>query len=217
MRRTSAIALCVSLVATASCYHSTQLAATWHEPNPQPIDFKKMVTVFVAKDQAMRRSVEDKLASEFANAVPSYRVLSATPDSADRTEILQRFRREGFDGAIIMRVTNVSLETTYVPGTYWYDSPYTFGGYWQLAWAYPYDPGYIAADQVVTVETEIYSLTHDKLIFAARSETTNPQSAGHLTNSVIRHVMEQLRKDRLVVTDASPAEPRAATARVSGS
>src|SRR5262249_49770202 len=109
MRRSSAIALCVSLVATASCYHSTQLAATWHEPNPQPIDFKKMVTVFVAKDQAMRRSVEDKLASQFPNAVPSYRVLSATPDSADRTEILQRFRREGFDGAIIMRVTNVSM------------------------------------------------------------------------------------------------------------
>jgi hypothetical protein len=37
------------------------------------------------------------------------------------------------------------------------------------------------------------------LIFAARSETTNPRSAGRLTDSVIRHIRERLRKDGLLL------------------
>lgn len=200
-RQPNVVLLIASLALTASCYHKTQLAATWREPNAPPLAFHKTVTVFVTKDEALRRSVEDKLASKFQNGVPSYRVIaSADTTGADRTAILNRFRRDGFDGAVIMRVTNVTMQTAYVPGAYWYDTPYTFGGYWNLAWAYPYDPGYAYTDQIVTVETQIYNLNDDKLIFAARSETTNAATASKLADSVIRHIMEQLKKDRLIVT-----------------
>ncbi len=198
MRPVLAVLLPASFLLTASCYHSTQLAATWHEPNATTIQFRKTVTIFVTKDEALRRSVEDKLASKFPNGVPSYRVVTQL-DTNERSQILSRLRRDGFDGAVIMRVTNVTAAVTYVPGAYWYDTPYSFNGYWGLAWNYPYDPTYVATDQVVTVETQIYSLRDDRLIFAARSETTNPASAGKLTDSVMRHVMEQLKKDNLIV------------------
>ena len=97
-----------------------------------------------------------------------------------------------------------------VPGSYWYATPYTFTGYWRAAWAYPYDPGYVVQDQIVSVETQVYSLTDDKLIFAARSETTNPASAGKLTDSVIRHITADMKKKGLIamhgVTAAATAE-----------
>jgi hypothetical protein len=185
------------LVLTSACYHKTQLAATWAEPGAPRIQFQKTLAVFVTKDEALRRSVEEKLASSFANGVPSYRVIP-TIQNDDRAAILDQLRGTGFDGAVIMRVVDVTTQTNYVPGSYWYGTPYTIAGYWRNAWAYPYDPGYVVQDQIVSVETQVYSLAQDKLLFAARSETTNPASAGKLTDSVIRHVREDMKKKGLI-------------------
>jgi len=72
--------------------------------------------------------------------------------------------------------------------------------YWGTAWGYPYDPGYIAQDRIVSMETQIYALATDKLVYAARSETTNPRSVNKLVDSVLRHVMEELQKENVVAT-----------------
>jgi hypothetical protein len=91
-----------------------------------------------------------------------------------------------------------------VPGTYWYGSPYGFRGYWRDAWAAPYDPGQVYTDQIVTIETQVYNLADDKLIFAARSNSTNPSTAGKLADSVIRHVRNRMNKDGLIALFTSP-------------
>lgn len=197
MRPAIAVISATCLTLSAACYHSTELAATWSEPGAQPINFHKTVAVFVTKDEALRRSVEEKFSNRFAGAVPSYRVIP-TIENGDRPAILDQLRETGFDGAIVMRVVDVSTQTNYVPGSYWYATPYTFAGYWRAAWAYPYDPGYVVQDQIVSVETQVYSLANDKLIFAARSETTNPASAGKLTDSVIRHITADMKKKGLI-------------------
>lgn len=199
MRPSIAIISVTTLALASGCFHSTELAATWSEPNAQPIHFQKAVTVFVTKDEALRRSVEEKLASSFVNGVPSYRIMPTIPQQDDRDAILDRLRGSGFDGAVVMRVVDVTMQTNYVPGSYWYSTPYTFGGYWRNAWASPYDPGYYTQNQVVSVETQIYSLTADKLVYAARSETTNPASAGKLTDSIIRHLKSDMKKKGLMM------------------
>jgi hypothetical protein len=48
------------------------------------------------------------------------------------------------------------------------------------------------------METQIYSLANDKLVWAARSETTNPSSVNKLGDSVLRHVMHELEKENLI-------------------
>ena len=166
-------------------------------PTAQPIQFRKTVTVFVTKDEAMRRSVEDQLAARFTGGVPSYTIIR-TIDPDNHEAILDRLRETGFDGAVIMRVVDVTTQPAYVPGSYWYATPYTFNGYWNAAWAYPYDPGYVVTDRIVSVETQVYSLAEDKLIFAARSETTNPASARKLTSSIMRHITADMKKKGLL-------------------
>jgi hypothetical protein len=197
MRRTiAAIAVLAAPLIISAC-HATQLAVTWHQPGAQPLNFKRNVAVFVSKDEATRRYVEDKIAAKFPNTVPSYTIIQGN-DSIGKSEIAQRLRAAGYDGAFMMRVVDVTVTPTYAPGTYWYGTPYGFSGYWGMAWAYPYDPAYVAVDQVVTMETQIYNLQTDKLIFAARSETTNPASVRKLTDSVLRHVADRLKKDGLL-------------------
>jgi len=191
-------AVVAAAVALSGCYHSTRLAATWRDPAAGPIRFRQPVAVFVSKDVVFRRTMEDKLASHFPNAVPSYRILS-DKDMTDGARVLHLLDEKGYDGAIVMDVVNVTNVVNYTPGTYWYGPPYySFAGYWGTAWGYPYDPGYISTNTVVSIETQIYSLKSDKLIWAARSETTDPASVSKLGDSVMRHVMHELQEEGLV-------------------
>jgi hypothetical protein len=181
-------------VATSAC-HSTHLAATWQEPNGVPLRFKQPITVFISNSETFRHQMEDKLASEFPGAVPSYRILGSA-NLNDGAEVRKRLADAGYDGAIIMRVVNVDQQLTYSPGTYWSGAPYrSFSGYWGSSWGYPYDPGYVNEDVIVSVETQVYSLRDDHMVWAARSETTNPSSVRKLGNSVVKHVVRAMKKD----------------------
>ena len=180
-------------VATAGCYHATQLGDTWHDRQTSSLEFHKTAALFMSNDQALRRNVEDRLASRYPGAVPSYTVIASGTDLQDPGSLLAQLQQNGFDGAIVMRVTDVQTNTNYGPG---YADGY-WGG-WGSSWAYPYDPSYVTTDRVVSVETQIYALTDNKLVFTASSETTNPANAAKLTDSVMRHIMERLRKDGLV-------------------
>lgn len=193
---TLTIASAATLSLTAC--HSTHLIASWRDPGAQPLHFRKAIGVFVTRDEALRRTLEDKMAEEIPNTVPSYKVLK-TSEVADTAGIERRLRNMGFDGAIIMRVVTVDQRVSYTPGAYWYGPPYyTFSNYWGTAWGYPYDPGYVYTNQIVTIETQIYSLANDKLIWAGRSETTDPRTAGKLAHSVVGRVVRALKKDGLL-------------------
>jgi len=192
----AALAMCVAL---SACYHSTQLAATWRDPGVDgPLHFRKPIAVFVSNSDVFRRMMEDKIAGQLMNGTPSYRVIKG--EVTDGAKIRERLADAGYDGAVIMRVVDVQNLITYTPGTYWYGGPpySTFAGYWGTAWGYPYDPAYVTEDKVVSIETQIYSLKNDKLLWAARSETTNPRSVSRLGDSVIRHVIKELHKEGLM-------------------
>ena len=198
MRPTIALLFAAALGGSAAC-HSTHLAATWRDPAAQPLHFRKGVAIFVTKDEALRRTVEDKLSAQFSNVTPAYRFLPTVDTTMGRAEVASHLREAGYDGVIMMRVVDVTIAPVYTTGNYWYDRPYGFNSYWGYAWATPYDPGYYAENLIVTIETQIYSLPDDRLVFAARSNTTNPKSAKKLTDSVIRHIRERLHKDGLLL------------------
>jgi hypothetical protein len=208
MRSYLTSALPLAFVLAAGCWRRTEIVATWHEPGSGRLNFNRTVAVFATTDESMRRSVEDELVMKFPNATPSYRVVPKAAD-VDKESILQHMRDAGFDGAVVMRVTEVKDKVTYYPGTYW-GPGYGFGGYWGSSWAYPYNPGYVNTTQIVTVETNIYSLRDDKLVFATRSETSDPSSVGKLIRSVMRHINEELKKNGQLASSSRPPADLAA-------
>ena len=52
-----------------------------------------------------------------------------------------------------------------------------YGGYYTFAWGATYSAGTLQIDEVVHVETLIYDLRTDKLIWAGMSDTMNPSTA----------------------------------------
>ncbi|HEY6147568.1 MAG TPA: hypothetical protein VIZ69_07710 [Thermoanaerobaculia bacterium] len=180
---------------------TTTFQSTWKAPDARPLRLngQKVAAVFVSRNPSVRRRAEDAMAREIgvrgARGVPSYTLLSE-----DRVRDIDyakgTFEREGFAGVVVMRVTGTETQYSYEPG-YWAGPHYArfWGGYWGWGWGTVWEPGYLTADKIVSVETLVYSLTQDKLVWAGRSKTIDPQRIDDFIGELAQAVTAQMEKD----------------------
>ena len=185
-----------------SCGPSTTLKNSWRDPSfTGPLEFNKVLVVMVTKDGSTRRTVEDDIAQRISakrqvEAVPSYTILMES--DLRNTELAKQIVRDaGFDGAVMLRVVGVDKETTYVPGTY--PSPYyNFWGYYDYAWPAVYDPGYMQTDTIVNIETMVYSIKDEKLVWTGTTESFNPSDVDDLVAGIGAAVSSEMAKEGLI-------------------
>ena len=53
-------------------------------------------------------------------------------------------------------------------------------------------------DTIVSVETLVFSLEQDKLVWAGMSETTNPDKVASFIDELVKGVAAELRKQKLI-------------------
>jgi hypothetical protein len=203
MRHLRACVAAVVIVGlTGACGPSTRITQSWKDPSVTNLRFTKIVAVCMCKDGAFRRSVEDEMVKRIRNAVASYTILPEG-EVRDPDRARQVFVDKGFDGAVVARLVGVDKETSYVPG-----APYTVpaaygpmwggGGYWGHGWRTVYSPGYLVQDKVVTMDTNVYSLTEGKLVWASRSATYNPETVPQLVDAIAEETTAAMRKQGLI-------------------
>ena len=182
------LAFTTALVALTACA-STRFTETWRNPNIAPEHFRKVVAMAVVGPATLRRVAEDEIVRTLpaGEAIPSYQVLSDA-EIRDPAQALAHLRGAGFDGAITMRVLSDQDKVRYVPGTTFPDFP-TFLGY---AWPPVYDPGYYVTDREVQVETNVYALPSQQLIWSGVSRTQNPANFGAMAREVAKGVRGRL-------------------------
>jgi hypothetical protein len=185
-RPASRLAWCLLAITLSSC-SSTHVVTAWRDPATSQITFTKILALVIGGDQALVRAGEDDLCHQVSR-VPCKPSYLAMPDSMrkDIPAAKALVRKEGFDGAIVLRVVSEREKVTYRPPSY---GP-TFWGYYGYTRAY--DPGYYHSDQLVRVETSIYSIAQDKLLWVGTTETVNPKSLGVLIEEVGKAVREEL-------------------------
>ena len=71
-------------------------------------------------------------------------------------------------------------------------------GYYGYGWGVAYDPGYIRQDQLVYVETTIYSVPDRKLLWAGVTETINPRDVRRTVGEIVDAVAKNMRKEGLL-------------------
>ena len=130
------------------------------------------------------------------NAFPSYNILEEA-ELRDKERAKTKILQMGFDGAVIMRPLRIEDRVNYVPGSY---PPYygSFWGYYGWAWPTLYTPDYVYTDKIVQVETTIFSIKDDKLLWTSLSETTNPESARDVVMDIAKAIGKEARKRGLV-------------------
>jgi hypothetical protein len=71
-------------------------------------------------------------------------------------------------------------------------------GYYGYGWGAVYIPGSEREDTVVVVETLIYSVPRNELLWAGASETKNPKTLQRFIADLAKETTEQLKKQGLV-------------------
>jgi hypothetical protein len=179
-----------ALVCLAACA-TTTFDSTWKAPDVQAVSpvGKTVVAVFISKNESQRRAGEDALAAALsahgAHGVPAYTIL---PDEArtDSAAARAKMKEAGANGVVVMRIVGKDQRVTYTPS---YAGPSYYGGfgpYWGYGWGSVYEPGYLQTDELVSVETLVYSLDRDKLLWASTSRTTNPNNI----NAMVREISD---------------------------
>jgi hypothetical protein len=179
---------------------TTEFKSTWRDPTAKPVALRAQpVAAFViTPNVATRRAGEDILARELSargvRGIPGYQLTGDKP--VRDSEALRRYlEKAGIEGTVIMRVVDRRVELDYVPGGWGYGSMY---GYWEFGWGMMGRPGYLETDTVVSVETLVYSLPQDKLLWGGVSETTDPNNLDSFIKEVVSKAGEEFRKAGLV-------------------
>jgi hypothetical protein len=139
---------------------------------------QKVLAFVLTKNAASRRAAEDALAREIsaggAQGIASYTLI---PDAAasDEAKAKAQVEASGAQGVVVMRPVDTSKEvvatSTYAGPMY---GPY-WGGYYGYGWGGAWGGGVdVHTNTIVTVETLVYSIPQNKLIWAGQSNTTNP-------------------------------------------
>lgn len=189
------------IVATLAC-STTTFESTWRDPEARPIQLagKKVVGIFMSRNPATRRAAEDAMAREITarggQGVPGYTLVSDA-EVKDQDAVKAKLDRLGFSGVVVMRVVGREKEVTYEPGVVWARPYYRhfWGGYWAWGWGRVYDPGYLKVDRVVKVETLVYSLEQDALVWAGVSRTVDPARIDEFIGDLAKAVSNQMAKE----------------------
>jgi hypothetical protein len=207
MARKTAAGLVALATVAALASAGTEFISTWKAPDSGPLHLrgKKVLALVLGADPAVRPGAEDMLARELTSygavGLPAYSVVPAelTQDKAKARELIEQ---AGIAGVVSMRVTSKDDQFNSTPSSIYYGAPHyaTFwsDGYYGYTSAAIFNPGYVRTDTIVTVETLVYSLAQDKLVWAGRSTTKNPRQVGKFVQDLTAKVASELKKVGLI-------------------
>jgi hypothetical protein len=203
----------VLMLALTACSPGTKLVNSWKAADAAPMTVKQgdlVIAMVMSKEETTRRTGEDLLGEELRQRglrpIPSF-TLIPTDQVDDREKAAAAIQDSGGVALIVMRPIAVNKQQTYVPPTYMGPGPYAggWGGYYGYGWgaAYSYSPGYVVTDTIVRVETLVFDLKQNKLVWAGQSETTNPENLGLFMRDLVKAVGADMRRKGLIAEPAS--------------
>ena len=199
MRSVLKCAVLAGAASLASC-SSTSWVSTWRAPDAQNLRGEgKVAAVVMTQNEAVRRSAEDTLAQEITKmggqGIPAYTLIQNEP-TQDEGTAKEALEKAGIGIIVVMRPTAVTQEisSSPSPSTYWY------GGYYGYGWGAAYGSGGvdIRTDTIVHIQTMVYSMKQNKLVWSGQSKTTSPSNVDSLVKELAHATADEMKKGGLI-------------------
>ena len=189
---------------------TTTFTSSWKAPDAQPLQFKpgdKVVALILTDNEAIRRSGEANLADELDRrglvGVPGYTLILAG-EERNEAKARERIEAQGAVGVIVMRPKGKEEKVTVTGG--YYSAPYYsnfwgggYGaGYYGYGWGGMYVPPQVYTDTYVSVETLVYDLRQNKLVWAGQTKSLNPSDIESFIAELATAIGAELRAQKLV-------------------
>jgi len=189
---------------------STKIVSSWFAPEAKGVKFKKLLAVVVTRSAGTRRAAEDEMVKQLNDrgnlAQPSYELLSEM-EIENPTSARAKVSSSGADGVVLLRLHTYNSSKKDQPSVRSSSNlpkpPVNSGfdtGSSEFTFFAPHaSPGQLTyTDLVVEIETLVYSLKEDKLLWRAVSRTKNPLGAQRVVQEITEQAVKTMRKQGLV-------------------
>jgi len=159
-----------------------------------------ILVIAVTYEEELRQFFEDKFVAQLKTAgieaVSSAAVIPISEkQQLEKDRVLKVIDEYKTDAVIITHMVGVEEEeiiTRYSPGRRGYHGRYL--------WAYGnvHQPGYASTRITVRLATNLYDVKTEELIWSGRSETMKPDSIKQTIDDVIKEVIKDLQKNKLL-------------------
>ena len=194
------LTLAATVAAVTLVSAAPKFISIWKSPEAGTTSFigKKVAALVISNDQALRVAGEEALVRELngkgLQSVATYRIAPKEElQVPDRAKVW--FEKANVEGVVAMRPVSQEKRTTYTLSTW--TNPYysSLWGYYGYGWGSTYDIGSIERDTVYVVETTIYSVPANKLLWAGVSETKNPKTLQEFVEDLVKASVKELQKE----------------------
>lgn len=203
MSRTLRLLILGAALCFSACAANTTFVSTWKAPDAKGIDpvGKNIAALVISSDAARRRDAEVYLANDLttrgARGIAAFTLIGLDHPTVDYARA--RFKEAGIEGVVVMRLVAHDQRVIVDPGGFSGSVYGSFGSYYSsYGLAVSYSTGSVQTDTEVTIETLIYSLNQDKLLWAGTSRTSNPEGLQQLVYDVADAVAREVVKQGLV-------------------
>ena len=194
--------LAIVVAALAAISAAIKFTSTFKSIDAGSVSFagKKVAALVISNDDSLRMAGEESLVRELSargmQAVATYRM---APKEELRSAETARpwFERANVEGIVAVRPVSVDTRQAYTTGT-WVSANYsTLWGYYGYGWGTVYVIGKVPNETRVAVETTIYSVPRNQLLWAAVSETTNPRDLRAFVGELVKETVKEMQKQGL--------------------
>jgi hypothetical protein len=180
-----------------------KLLSVWRLHDGSRLNFagQKVAGLVITDDQSLQMSGEEALVRELnARGVQGVATYRFAPREELKTAEKARpwFEKAGVAGVVAMRPVAVDRQKVYSPVVW-------TSGYYQSYWGF-YDYGWMNVGAVrlsgtqtrVVVETLIFDLRRDKLVWAATSETKDQKNLQEFVKDLVNAAVDEMRKAKFI-------------------
>ncbi len=205
-----ATVICVTTIIVASCAN-TKISQSWVEPSNTK-SYKDLLIIGIGESEQNRRAYEshfvEELSAQGIESAASYKLIKSN-EKIDRDTVVKAIDGLGMDGVIVTHMVAVDEETVYRPTT-----GYGYGGYGGMGYggghyggmysyyphvnSYVHNPGYYTTHETYTLETNLYDIESEELVWSARSRTFSPESVSEVIVDLTKLLIKDLAEKDLI-------------------
>jgi hypothetical protein len=194
------LALMLLTLIMSGCGPTQKITGSWAAPDAASKGpFTKVFVVVLSQNKDANYYIEEQMANTLISK--GYKVVRSNDIFPPRFSVSQDFTKDqlaesikktGCDAALTLALLDTKKVETYQPGTTYYPMNYSYYGYYNYYYPQVYSPGYYTVDKTYYLETNLYEIASEKLIWSVQSEATNPANLNSWFKSysymLIRHL-----------------------------
>jgi hypothetical protein len=205
MRRvehTVSATLLFAVVAVAVLPAAVTFTSTFKSIDAGAVNFagKKVAALVISNDDSLRVPGEESLVRELTargmQAVATYRI---APKEELRSAETARpwFEKSGVEGVVAVRPISADTRQVYTPDL-WVGTNYgTLWGYYGYGWSAVFVPGSRQQQTTVVVETLVFSLPRNQILWGSVTETKNARDLRAFVAELAKASVEEMQKQGL--------------------